>query len=242
MGSDLWAAVTSSGFQRAALTTVWLTLVAQAAGTLGGILLAPLRMSGKRIPEAVASLYLLIFRGTPELLQLIAWYAVLPLAGLNLNLVEVAIVGLGANEAARMTEIIRAAIEAVDSGQRDAARVVGLSRFVTLRYVIFPQAASPLLSAIGNEVNIMFKTTSLVSVIGITELLRQGQLDAGTARSPLGIYVAALLYYLVLTSVWGFVQGLLSRRAEVDASKPRVLSAWWAALGGDLQRGVRWNR
>ena len=242
MAHDLLDAITSDGFLHAAVTTLWLTFVAQGAGTLGGIVLVPLRLSNRRLPRFVASLYLFIFRGTPELLQLIAWYAILPLAGVNLNLVEVAIVGLGANEAARMVEIIRAALQAVDEGQRDAARVIGLSRLDTLRYVVVPQAARTIVAALGNEVNIMFKTTSLVSVIGITELLRQSQLAAETARSPLGTYVAALIYYLVLTTTWGVFQGLIARQVRTNGKRPTVIAAWWDALGGRLQSEAQWSQ
>jgi polar amino acid transport system permease protein len=181
MTHDLLSSLTSYGFFRAAITTLWLTFVAQAAGTVGGMLLAPLRMSRHRTLRAIASAYLLLFRGTPELLQLIAWYAVVPLAGIKLNLVEIAVVGLGANEAARMAEIIRAGFQAIDDSQRQASRVLGLSRTHTLINVLLPQAARTVVAALGNEINIMFKTTSLASVIGITELLRQSQLVAETS-------------------------------------------------------------
>lgn len=242
MMHNLFSAISSHGFFIAAVTTVWLTLIAQAAGTIGGLILAPFRMSTHRSLRTVASAYLLVFRGTPELLQLIAWYAVLPLAGVNLNLVEVAIIGLGANEAARMAEIIRAGFQAVDPGQRDAARVLGLKHSQTLRYVLMPQAARTIIAALGNEVNIMFKTTSLVSVIGITELLRQGQLVAETARSPLGTYLAALIYYLVLTTIWGVFQGLLSRSTETGPGRISWIRAWWDALSGGLEGGSQWSQ
>jgi polar amino acid transport system permease protein len=232
MMHDLLSSLSSREFLSAAITTVWLTAAAQLAGTAGGALLAPLRMARRRALRGFASFYLLIFRGTPELLQLIAWYAVLPLAGVNLNLVEIAVIGLGANEAARMAEVIRGALLGVDDGQTDAARAVGLSRFRALRFVILPQARPAIVAALGNEVNIMFKTTSLVSVIGMTELLRESQLAAETARNPLGTYVAALIYYLVLTTLWGAAQGLMSRPG--GQSRPSVARSWWHALSGGL--------
>lgn len=234
MMHDLLGSLSSTEFIRAAITTVWLTTAAQVAGTIGGALLTPLRMARHRALRGFASFYLLIFRGTPELLQLIAWYAVLPLAGVNLNLVEIAIVGLGANEAARMVEITRGALLGVDPGQDDASRAVGLSRIQALRYVILPQAMPAIIAALGNEVNIMFKTTSLVSVIGMTELLRQSQLVAETARSPLGTYLAALLYYLALTTLWGAGQGLLSGHRGQGQHRPSLARSWWHALSGGL--------
>jgi polar amino acid transport system permease protein len=232
--NELLSSLSSTGFLRAALTTVWLTAAAQAAGTLGGALLAPLRTAKNPAARAFASCYLLFFRGTPELLQLIAWYAVLPLAGVNLNLVEIAVIGLGANEAARMAEIIRGALLGVDSGQDDAARAVGLGRMRALRYVILPQAMPVIIAGIGNEVNIMFKTTSLVSAIGMTELLGQSEIVAQTAANPLGPYLAALVYYLLLTTLWGAIQGLLTRRGPGGRGGRSVLTAWWNALSGEL--------
>jgi len=235
MTNDLLDALSSADFLRAALTTVWLTAAAQAAGTLGGVLLAPMRMSGNAAARAFASFYLLIFRGTPELLQLIAWYAVLPLAGVNLSLVEIAVIGLGANEAARMAEIIRGALLGVDAGQGEAARTVGLTRLQALRHVILPQMMPAIIAGLGNEVNIMFKTTSLVSVIGMTELLGQSEIVAQTARNPLGPYLAALLYYLLLTTIWAACQGLLTKGGRDGAGAvPSLISAWWNALSGEL--------
>ena len=232
--NELLSSLTSAGFLRAALTTAWLTVAAQAAGTLGGALLAPLRTAANPAARALASFYLLIFRGTPELLQLIAWYAVLPLAGVNLNLVEIAVIGLGANEAARMAEIIRGALLGVDSGQRDAACAAGLTRLQALRHVILPQAVPAILAGIGNEVNIMFKTTSLVSVIGMTELLGQSEIVAQTAPDPMGPYLAALIYYLLLTTIWAACQGLLTRRGRDGHGGRFLLTAWWNALSGEL--------
>lgn len=232
--NDLLSSLFSTGFLQAALTTVWLTAAAQAAGTLGGALLAPLRTAKNPAARAFASFYLLIFRGTPELLQLIAWYAVLPLVGVNLTLVEIAVIGLGANEAARMVEIIRGALLGVDSGQGDAARTVGLTRIQALQHVILPQTMPIFVAGLGNEVNIMFKTTSLVSVIGMTELLGQSQIVAQTAQNPLGPYLAALVYYLLLTTIWAVCQGLLTTPGRDGRGDWSLLSAWWNALSGEL--------
>lgn len=235
--SDLLSALSSAEFLKAAITTVWLTLAAQAVGVIGGLILVPFRTSHRRWLRAVASAYLLIFRGTPELLQLIAWYAVLPLAGVELNLVQIAIIGLGANEVARMVELFRGSLLAVDVGQREAAKMVGLSRTKSMLYVVAPQATRAVVSGLGNEINIMFKTTALVSVIGMTDLLRQSQLTAQTVSNPLGPYVAALIYYLALTTLWGAIQGMVFRQTQLASRKPGFFASWWGALSGRLQEG-----
>jgi polar amino acid transport system permease protein len=106
-----------------------------------------------------------------------------------------------------------------------------------MTYVTFPQALRLILPPTGNELNIMFKTTSLVSVIGITELLRESQLVAETSRSPLGTYFAALVYYLVLTTLWGAVQGWLESRYAHRTERRSFLAVWWGGLTGNVASG-----
>lgn len=206
--------VTSGELLGAAVVTIALAFGAQAIGILVGALLAACRLSGFALLRLVAGLYIWVFRGTAELLQLLAWYAILPLVGVRLGLVEVALVGLGLNEAARMSEIIRAGVISVRQGQTDAARALGMSRRVRLQHVIMPQAARVILPPTGSELNAMFKTTSLVAVIGLTELLRQGQLIATTESQPLAIFVAVALYYLAITTIWDIFQRRLERHFE----------------------------
>jgi polar amino acid transport system permease protein len=159
---------------------------------------------------------------------------VLPLAGVNLSLTEIAIIGLSANEVARMTEIIRSGILAVDAGQHDASRALGLSRIHSAVHIVLPQATRVILPAIGNEVNVMFKNTSFVSVIGLTEILRASQLQAETSAHPLGIYFAGAVYYLLITTLWGGVQGWLEQHFDIRSSRRSVWRAWWSGLTGNI--------
>lgn len=217
--------LTSGALIPAAFLTVALALGAMVIGVIVGMILAACRMSRIWPLKFVAGIYIWIFRGTAELLQILAWYAVLPLVGIRLGLLEVALVGLGLNEGARMAEIIRGGMLAVPRGQWDAARSVGMGRVQRVRLVIAPQAARVILPPTGSEINAMFKTTSLVSTIGITELLRQSQLIAATQAQPLAIYCAAAVYYLAITTTWDVVQ----RRVEARYLTGRPSS--WASSG-----------
>jgi len=224
----------SAGMLHAVVATILFALAGQTLGMLGGAVLAPARMSRHRAVRLIPSAYLWLFRGTPELLQLIAWYAVLPLAGVTLSITEIAVIGLGANEAARMTEIIRSGFLSIDRGQRDAARALGLSRWTATVHVLLPQAARVVAPAVGNEINVMFKNTSFLSVIGITELLRQSQLQAETTAQPLGVYLAAAVYYLVITTAWSLVQGRMESRQSERDSRRSFWRIWWRGLTGNV--------
>jgi polar amino acid transport system permease protein len=224
-----WSVLTSSDMLSAAWTTIWLALAAQALGVIVGLILGPAQLSRWVPLSTLAWLYVWFFRGTAELLQIIAWYAVLPLVGIELGLIQIGILGLGLNEGARMAEIVRAGIISVHRGQWDAARSLGMSLGQTARYVIFPQAARVILPPTGNEINYMFKTTSLVSVIGIAELLRQSQLIAETQPDPLPIFMAAMIYYLAITSAWSIIQRWLEsivRYEPLPTQGPSWLQRW----------------
>ncbi|GGL98113.1 amino acid ABC transporter permease [Nakamurella endophytica] len=212
--------LTSGSLWAAAWTTIWLAVVAQLLGLVIGLVMAPLRRSRLAPLRWVSAAYVWFFRGSPELLQILAWYSVLPLVGVDLPVIAVGILGLGVNEGARMTEIVRGALSSVDSGQTDAARVLGLGPWATARWVVLPQAARLIIGPLGNQMNYMFKTTSLVAFIGIVELLRETQQAAQFTNAPLAVYLATATVYLAITSVWGALQRFVEQR--VAAGKAAV--------------------
>jgi polar amino acid transport system permease protein len=201
----------ASSVLHAAWVTIWLSVASQAIALAVGLVLGPLRGSRIWPLRALSWFYVWFFRGSPELMQIIAWYSILPLLGVNLNLIEVGLIGLSVNEGARMCEIVRAALSSVDKGQADAARILGMGRFTAFRLVILPQAAKLIIAPLGNQMNYMFKTSSLVSVIGIVELLRNSELLTQTSSRPLSVYLATAVIYLAITTVWGGIQWLAER-------------------------------
>ena len=195
-----------------ALVTLGLTVASIVGGLVLGGVLSLMRLSGQRALMAVARFYIWVFRGTPLLVQLIIIYTGLPQLGLKLSVLESALLGLILNEAAYLAEIIRGGILGVSAGQSSAARALGLNSAQTMMYVVLPQAIRIIIPALGNSVNGLLKTTSVTSVISIEELLRKTQILIQEKFLVLELFTVAALYYLLMTSVWDFVQRRIEAR------------------------------
>ncbi len=196
------------------VTTLWLAVVAMILGcTLGGIL-AFMRMSKSRIVRGIAGTYIWLWRGTPLLVQMIIIYTGLPQIGIRLGVVESAILALTLHEGAYFAEIVRSGIMSVGKGQDDASRALGMAWWQRMRIVIVPQATRVIIPPLGNQFNLMLKTTSLASVISMEELLRHSQQLAQIEFRVLEVYFCAALWYLLLTTIWGQVQVRIEARYD----------------------------
>jgi polar amino acid transport system permease protein len=195
-----------------ALITVTLTAASLSAGLVLGTILAFMRASGGRVLPRVAASYVWVFRGTPLLVQLVIVYTGLPQLGLKLGVVASAFAALSLNEAAYLSEIIRAGFRAVPPGQSDAARALGLSRARTIWLVTLPQAFRVIIPPLGNSVNGLLKATSITSIISMEELMRRSQMLMQIRFEVLEVYMVAAVYYLALTTLWDFFQRYLERR------------------------------
>jgi len=188
---DLW-----EGLQ----TTVLLTIASMAVALLIGLGLALARLDRRRrwlaVPVAV---FVELIRGSPLLLQLFYIYYVLPFFGLRLPPFAAGILGLGINYGAYLSEVFRAGIEAVDHGQWEAARALGMRSRVYMPRVILPQALRIVIPPVGNYVISLFKDTALVSTISIGELLFRGQLLAAENFKYLQIYSLIFVLYVVIS-------------------------------------------
>ncbi|MBC2859979.1 MULTISPECIES: amino acid ABC transporter permease [Stappia] len=193
-------------------TTIWLTCVSLLCGLFLGFLIALMRRSKLQVVRGIAWFYIWLFRGTPLLVQLIVIYTALPQLGIRFSVVEAALIGLALNEAAYLAEIIRAGIEAVPEGQSRAARALGMTERQIMRYIIMPQAFKVIIPPLGNSVNGLLKTTSVTSVISMEELLRRTQVLIQEKFMVLELFAVAALYYLILTTLWDFVQRRIERR------------------------------
>ncbi len=195
-----------------------LSIGAMAIGIVLGTIAALMRMSQRRWLRQPAGFYVWLFRGTPVLVQLIIIYTGLPQIGISLGVVASALVGLGVNEGAYLAEIIRAGVASVPKGQFEAARAIGMTWAKTMRVIILPQAARIILPPLGNSFNGLMKTSSLASVISLEELLRRTELLVQVKFKVLELFCVAAVYYLVLTTLWGFVQQWLEARASRSLS------------------------
>jgi polar amino acid transport system permease protein len=171
-----------------------------------------MRLSQHKAVSAAASTYCWIFRGTPLLVQLLIIYTGLPLFGIRFSVTQAALLGLALNEAAYLSEIVRAGILAVGRGQREAGLALGLSPVQVFRTVTWPQALRIIIPPLGNSVNGLLKTTSVASVISMEELLRRTQILIQEKFLVLELFIAAACWYLVMTTCWELVQRRLEAR------------------------------
>jgi polar amino acid transport system permease protein len=210
--ADFFEALTNPFLLRGALTTAWLAVAGLVGGLILGLLIALLRAAPNRLASLLARFYIWFFRGSPLLIQLVMIYSGLPQIGIRFGVVTSVILALVLNEAAYMAEIMRSGFLAIDPGQHDAAKALGLSRWHTLRRVLLPQVARIILPALGNSVNGLLKATSITSVISMEELMRRSEMAMQVKFDVLEVFAAAAVDYLVLTTLWDQVQKWLERR------------------------------
>jgi polar amino acid transport system permease protein len=203
------------------LTTLWLTALSLVFGLALGVVVALMRLSGNRGVSGIAATYCWIFRGTPLLVQLLIIYTGLPLFGIRFSVTQAALLGLSLNEAAYLSEIVRAGIMAVNKGQKEAGTALGLSKAQVFRTITWPQALRIIIPPLGNSVNGLLKTTSVASVISMEELLRRTQILIQERFLVLELFMAAAVWYLVMTTAWDFVQ----RRLEARYGRAYALDA-----------------
>lgn len=240
----------STPFLQGLLTTVYLAVISQSLATVIGLFLALARRSKIAPLRIVVRFYTWCFRGTPLLVQLVMIYDGLAAVGIykfsTLSIgplvvppfVQAAIVTFTLNEAAYMGEIIRAALNAVDAGQLEAALSTGMTPGQAMRLVIVPQAVRFVVPPLGNDFNAMMKNTSLAFVIGVQELFEVTQEISSSTFNTFEIYLVAALYYLALTTVWGFVQSALERRIDRRWGIVRPPRSWASAWSGWGRRSV----
>lgn len=208
--------------------TLLLTAVALVLGTGTGLALALLRLSGRRWLSIPAYLYIDFFRTTPPLVQIVwAYYALPVVLGLNLDSFSAASLALGLNTGAFFAEIFRGGILAVPKGQRDAARVLGLSSLQTLRLVIFPQAFKITLPALTVITMLTIKFTSFASVIAVLELTTRGYLISQATLAPLETFTVVAVIYFIMIYPISMVAARLERRlkgSERGATAVEVLT------------------
>jgi polar amino acid transport system permease protein len=228
---------THESILRGLMLTIFLTLASMALGTLLGLALAVMRSSNIKPVAATAGVYITLFRGTPVLVQLIFWFNVAALypnlsigipftdigTAIDVNAlmapITAALVGLTLNQAAYMAEIIRGGFTSVGKGQIEAADSLGMSAGMKMRKVIIPQAMPSIIPATGNQFIGMFKETSLVSVLGVAELLQSAQLIYARTYETIPLLIVASLWYLVMTLLLSYPQSKLEQKYSRTSSR-----------------------
>jgi polar amino acid transport system permease protein len=199
------------------LTGASMTLIVSALaigiGMLGGLGLCFVAISKNALLRGVANIYTSFFRGTPLLVQLLlAFYLLPPLLGIDIPSMVAAIGALAMNTTAFQAEIYRGGIAAIPPGQIEAARVLGLSAWQTGWRVLIPQMIRLVLPPLTNEAISIVKASSLVSVVGVTELMRVSEQVVAVTFRPIEMYLAAAAIYFAMTYLLAAAGRLLERR------------------------------
>lgn len=206
-------------FLEGIMWTILVSLLAVCLGVIFGSLLCFMKRSKISIFKIIATIYIEIIRGTPLLLQIFIVYFGLPSFGIKLSPMISCTIALSLNSSAYVAEIIRAGIEAVDKGQMEAARSLGMTEKMGMINIIIPQAIKNILPAVGNEFVAIIKESSMASTIGVAEIMYAQKIVTGaTYRSFEPLIVAAVCYF-ILTFTLGRFMGYVERRLKASDSR-----------------------
>ena len=195
--------------------TLYLSLIVVFFGTIFGAILALMKMNNKKLLPLISNIFVELVRGTPILLQLYLFYYL----GANLISSQLpdtfwVITALIVNSSAYVSEIFRAGIGAVDKGQFEAAKSLGLSNKQMMKHIIFPQAIKNILPALGNEFITLMKESAIISVVGMRDIMFNAQVVAGATYMPFLPYLLAAAFYFVLTTIASKLLGIFERRLK----------------------------
>ncbi|MDK2918361.1 MAG: arginine/lysine/histidine transport system permease protein [Candidatus Petromonas sp.] len=194
--------------------TLFISFFGVICGVILGTLLALMRLSKNKVLNKLAQSYISFVRGTPLLVQLYMVYYGLPrLVGMDLPSIGLGITAVSLNSAAYVAEIIRAGIQSIDKGQMEAARSLGMTHRMAMRYIIIPQAFKNILPALGNEFIILIKESAIISIVGIHDLMYNTDTLRGITYKPfMPLVYASIIYFLItftLSKLLAIVEGRL---------------------------------
>lgn len=201
--------------------TIIISVISMSLALVGGMIVALCVRSRFAVLRIVGGVYIWVIRGTPVLVQLVIIYLGFAAAGifrfedqmifdvLVRGAVMAAIVGLTIHESAYIAEIIRSGLEAVPRGQLEAAEAMGMTPIQAMRWIIIPQALRTMVPPFGNEFNQLMKMTSILSIIGVSEMFLVTQSISSVTFKTFEIFIVVALYYLLMTTVWTFIQSII---------------------------------
>lgn len=182
-----------------------------------GTILALMQTSSHIVLRYIVTAYVIVIRGTPMLIQILCAFYVLPQLGLKLETLTTAIIAIGLNSAAYISQIIKSGIASVGIGQIEAAKALGLSKKDTISCIILPQALRIALPALGNEFVTLVKDSALASVIGVSELSKQGRFIISKTYDGITVFFAIAILYLLITTTISFIVIQLEKRMSHHA-------------------------
>lgn len=195
--------------------TIQITAISVGLGMIIGMFVGIARICNVKLLRFLATVYIDFLRGTPLLVQIFLIYFALPMVlGQRVDPFIAAITACGINSGAYIAEIFRAGIQAIDEGQMEAGRSLGMTWIQTMRYIIVPQAFKNIVPPLGNEFIALLKDSSLVSVIGFEELTRRGQLIIARTYGSLEIWITVAVIYLVMTLTISRLVSYIEKRLD----------------------------
>ncbi len=239
--------------------TIILAVSAQFFGVLIGLALYFMRRARLTPIRWLAEVYIWLFRGTPLIVQVLFTYLFLQYVGVarplratdllatfgfvqvNTDAFIAGLLALALNEGAYMAEIVRAGIDSIDPGQMEAARSLGMTYWLGMRRVVLPQAMRVIIPPLGNEFNSMIKSTALVSVITVYDLLGAAEAIGQPTFRILELLTIAVFWYLLLTTIWTFIQIWLERRFSASTREPGGSTSLWERLTSGWLLPKRWT-
>lgn len=209
-----WAVVEMAIPLLAVGTVMTLKIASLAAvfGVAGGMALGLIALGGWPWARFLVRAYVDFIRGTPLLIQIFIFFFGLPLMGLRLGEFWAGVIALSFNCAAYVSEIVRGTVGAVEKGQTEAAKSIGMTQDKILLYILLPQSIRPMVPALTNDVITLLKNTSLLSVISVYELTRSGQAIIASHFAPLEIFALLAIYYYAIISVLSYISRVIERR------------------------------
>lgn len=197
---------------RGAQYSVIVAVLSCCIGMTLGILVGFMHVSRNSMARALAACYVGLIRGTPMLIQITFLYYALLFNGIIFSELLTAVIAIGFNSGAYISEAVRAGIRSVSSGQIEAARALGLSPLSIIRFVVMPQAFRVMLPSLGNELVTLIKDSSLASIIGVAELYHEARHIISQTYDVISIYAIIALFYLVLTTSVSLIVRLIERK------------------------------
>lgn len=206
---------TYKGFLEAGLLTIEITAIAVVIGTVLGIIFALMKISNSKILQTIANLYITLIRGTPLIVQIMFLYFGITSIIVLENFWAGAI-ALGVHNGAYIAEIFRGSIQGIDRGQREASLALGMNRSQTMRRIVFPQALRRAIPPLGNQFIITLKDSSLVYVIGVSELFGLANRVAASNFKQFETFLVVGLYYLILVLIFTALLKWYENKLDVD--------------------------
>lgn len=203
---------------RGTLVTLQIAFFSSIIGFFGGVIMGFIQSrSNNYFLRLFVTLYVTIFRGTPMLIQIPFFYYLLPELGIELPLRTTAIVAIGLNSVAYISQVVRSGITSIGKGQIEAAHVLGFSSVQTMRYILLPQTLRTIVPALLNEFITLIKDSSLASTIGVVELFKEGTIIISRTYAVIPIYCVIAMIYLLLTTALSFFASMVEKRMNTHA-------------------------